>query len=143
MLEATLVKADQHRPGVKMFNGRSAWSSVAVAVVASLLAAASEAAVNPVMAPPPAKVTALPDLTVSMQVPAFTLGQTCNTGGPALVFHLTVRNNGMGPSAAIMQQQAGVMIQTSFANGQLGSVWSVAAALPAIPAHASVNLDVP
>jgi hypothetical protein len=52
MLEATLVRADQHRPGVKMLNGRSAWSSVAVAVAASLLAAASEAAVNPVMAPP-------------------------------------------------------------------------------------------
>jgi hypothetical protein len=120
------------------------WVSVAAALVTSYFAAAgpARAAVNPAVVPPPVMIKALPDLAVTVESPAFTLGQACNTGGPAIIFHIKVRNQGLGPSAPIMQQQAGVMIQTSMTNGHVGSVWSVAAALPAIPAHGSVALDV-
>lgn len=126
-----------------MLTDRNRWFTVvALVTILSLAAVASRAAVNPVVQPQNVNIKALPDLAVSMQAPAFTLGQACNTGGPAIIFHVTVRNQGIAPSAAIAQAQAGVMIQTSMTNGHSGSVWSVASALPAISAHGSVNLDV-
>jgi len=86
---------------------------------------------------------ALPQLAVTARFPSYTLNSNCSYGGGAITFHLTVSNSGLGPSPAITQDQGGVLISTAMqTNGGSGSVWSVAAALPAIPAHGSARIDV-
>jgi hypothetical protein len=111
--------------------------------------ACSIAAVNPA-APPRAQVQAqpvlgpmLPQFSVVARAPAYSLNSNCSMGGGAITFHLTVSNTGSAASPAITQDQGGVMISTALPlNGHAGSLWSVAAALPAIPAHGSVPADV-
>jgi len=101
---------------------------------------AASAATNPVNAPMPIQV--LPSLTVSARTPAYTLNSNCPFGAAAITFHLTVSNNGYGGSPAITQDEGGVIISTAMQTGSVGSVWSVATALPPIPAHSSVPIDV-
>jgi hypothetical protein len=106
------------------------------------------AAVSPAIPPGPAQAQpamgpALPSFAVVARAPAYSLNTNCSTGGGAITFRLLVSNNGAGASPAIAQDQGGVMISTAMpTNGGPGSLWSVAAALPAIPAHGSVPLDV-
>jgi hypothetical protein len=85
----------------------------------------------------------LPQFTVAARTPAYTLNSNCSMGGGAITFHLMVSNTGGIDSPAITKDQAGVMVSTTMQSGSSpGSLWSVAAALPAIPAHQSVPVDV-
>jgi hypothetical protein len=114
-----------------------------ICVASCLFGIPSAAAVNPA-ASEPVRLNTLPDLTVSPRNPAYTLNPNCSTGGGALTFHLTVSNIGLAPSAAIPQQEGGVMVQTAVTTGSNapGALWAASAALPALAAHASVPVDV-
>ena len=91
----------------------------------------------------PALGPVLPSFAVVARAPAYTLNSNCSTGGGAVTFHLMVSNTGLGASPAITQDQGGVMISSALpTNGGPGALWSTAAALPAIPAHGAVPVDV-
>jgi hypothetical protein len=111
-------------------------AGIIIAASAGAPAASTSSGVQPVY------LTALPDLIVSARAPAYTLGTTCSTGGPAIVFHLTVSNIGAAPSTSVSADQGGVVVQTATHSGNVGAIWSAAATLPPVPSHGSVNVDV-
>lgn len=127
---------------MKQFQSKAAELFVALVAI-GLIGAANHAVPPGASQAQPALGPMLPQFVVSARVPAFTLDSNCSLGGGAITFHLTVSNNGPVASPPIAQAQAGVMISTAMqTNGGPGSLWSVAAALPAIPAHGSIPVDV-
>ena len=90
----------------------------------------------------PLHLTAFPDLMVNARTPAYILGTTCSTGGPAIVFHLTVSNIGAAPSTSVSAVQGSVVVQTATNSRHIGAIWSATASLPPVPPHGSANVDV-
>ena len=122
---------------------RTGWRAGALACAACLAATLGAAVPRIAIRPAPNAIVMLPQLSVTPRAGGYTLNANCSTGGGAITFHLTVSNTGAGPSAADMGDRGGVVVSTALRTGNRSpSIWSTGAALPAIPAHGSVPVDV-